>query len=97
MNNYSFDTSYEPYLENKAFNKRTQCDEVMAFIKKGANNLLQIAQGMKIPQAVISARVNDLIDEGRAKYEGFTIYANRKRKKIVAVVKKELTQPELFN
>lgn len=97
MNNYSFETSYEPYLENKAFNKRTQCEEVLKFIKKGANNLLQISALSGIPQAIVSARVNDLIDENKAKYDGCIIFNDRKRKKIIAIKPEiKITQKELF-
>lgn len=95
--NYSYATSLPDYKENKAFNKRRQCDEVLAFIKKGANNLLQLSELTKIPQAVVSARMSDLMEENKAKYEGFTIYNNRQRKKIVPVKPEPINQPELFN
>lgn len=96
--NYSYETSFTPYKENQAFNKRRQQDEILGFIKKGANNLLQIAQLSKIPQAVVSARMSDLMEENRAKYEGYTIYNDRKRKKIVAVKPEtKFIQKELFN
>ena len=84
MTNYSFETSYPPFKEKPAF-KRTQCDEVLAIIKKGANNLLQLSEVSGITQAIISARVNDLIDEHKIKYEGFTYYRERKRKKICLI------------
>lgn len=96
--NYSYETSYAPFKENQALNKRRQQDEILQFIKKGANNLLQIAELSKIPQAVVSARMSDLMEENRAKYEGFTIYADRKRKRIVAIKPEiKITQTELFN
>lgn len=95
--NYSYETSYAPFKENQALNKRTQCDEVLKFIKKGANNLLQISALSGIPQAIVSARMSDLIEENRAKYEGFTIYENRKRKKIIAIKhESKIYQNELF-
>lgn len=98
MNNYSYETSYAPYKENQALNKRTQCDEVLKFIKKGANNLLQISALSGIPQAIVSARVNDLINENKAKYDGCIIFNDRKRKKIVAIKQEiKITQKELFN
>jgi hypothetical protein len=93
--NYSYETSYAPFKENQALNKRRQCDEVLQFIKKGANNLLQISNLSGIPQAIVSARVNDLINEERAKYEGCIIFNNRKRKRIKPEIK--ITQTELFN
>ncbi len=89
MNNYSFETSYPPYKENEAVNKNRQCDEVLGFIAKGANNLLQISQLTGLPQSTIAARCNDLVKECKAKYEGFTVYADRKRKKIVVIKKIE--------
>lgn len=82
---YSFSTSYPAYQENLQFNKRTQCDEVLGFILKGANNLLQISEASGIPQAIVSARVSDLINESKIEYRGFTVYKNRKRKRIVAI------------
>jgi predicted transcriptional regulator len=70
MSNYSFETSYPPFEENKIFNKKTQCDEVLALIKKGSNNLLQLHFATGLPQSTIAARVNDLIEEQKIKYEG---------------------------
>ncbi len=83
--NYSHETSLHPYLENKALNKQRQCDMVLEIIKRKANNLLQISQVSGIPQAIISARVNDLIQEGKVAYVGHVVYNNRLRKKIVSV------------
>lgn len=82
QSNYSFETSHEPYKENIVFNKQRQCEQVLAIIRKGGNNLLQISQVSGIPQAVISARMSDLLKDGKAAYDGFTIFNNRKRKKI---------------
>ena len=93
--NYSFSTSLPPYKENLSF-KKTQCDEVYAFIRKGMNNLLQISKHSAIPQAIVSARVSDLMKEGRVKYDGETVYMNRRRKKLVIVEKEIKKQAELF-
>ena len=95
--NYSYQTSYAPYQENKAFNKRRQCDKILLFIKRGADNLLQISQLSGIPHYVVSARMTDLKKENKAKYEGYTVYEDRKRKRIVFVKPKPIEQPELFN
>jgi len=96
MSNYSFETSYQPYRENEAINKQRQCDEVLKFVLHGANNLLQLSRLTGLPQSTISARVNDLIDENKVAYSGFTIYNNRKRKKIIAVKEIIIIQKELF-
>jgi hypothetical protein len=97
MSNYSFETSLPAYLENKALRKKRQCDEVLAFIKKGANNLLQISNLMGIPQSIVSARMTDLMEEKRARYEGKTIYNNRERKRIIAIKPEvSIKQAELF-
>lgn len=95
--NYSYETSLPPYREAPEL-KRRQADEVLAIIKKGANNLLQVSQVSGIPQAIISARVNDLIHETRIAYSGFTVYNNRKRKKIILVKPAIIgTQTNLFD
>lgn len=97
--NYSWQTSYPVYVENQAFNKRRQCDEVLSIIRKGANNLLQISEVSGIPQAIISARVNDLIKEEKIKYADFTVYKDRKRKKICLIKlspASKFEQSELF-
>ena len=98
--NYSHLTSKPAYFENRALSKQRQCDNVLAIIKKGANNLLQISQVSGIPQAIVSARLDDLKKEGRAGYDGHVVYNNRLRKKIVfyepIIEKKELTQQTLF-
>ncbi len=97
MTNYSFATSLPPYQDNAAI-KRRQADEVLAFINKGANNLLQLSQLTGLPQSTIAGRCNDLIEEGKIMYSGHTVYADRKRKKIVAVKRIiEGKQSELFN
>ena len=94
---YSYQTSMPAYLENQALNKKRQCDEIMEFIKRGANNLLQLEQLTGLPSARISARMSDLKNEKKAKYDGHVIYENMKRKRIV-IVKNEIkiSQLELF-
>jgi hypothetical protein len=86
MTTYSYATSLPPYQESPSIKKRQQ-DELLAFILKGANNLLQLSQLTGLPQSTVSGRINDLIDESKVLYFGFTIYADRKRKKIVAIKK----------
>ena len=97
MTNYSYATSLPPYQEGAIIKKRQQ-DELLAFIIKGANNLLQLAQLTGLPQSTVSGRISDLIEENKIEYFGFTVYADRKRKKIVAIKKlPEGKQSELFN
>ncbi len=88
MTNYSYSTSLPPYREAPESKKR-QADEIFGFIKHGANNLLQLSELTALPQSTVSGRLNDLITEGKVKYEGFTVYADRKRKKIVVIKKVE--------
>ena len=82
MTNYSFETSLPPYQERPSEKKR-QADELMAFIRRGANNLLQLSELSGLPQSTVAGRCNDLIEENKVKYEGFTVFRDRKRKKIV--------------
>ena len=86
MTNYSFATSLEPYRDNAAIKKR-QADEILAFIVRGANCLLQLSQLSGLPQSTVSGRVNDLLKDGKIEYSGYTVYADRKRKRIVPVKK----------
>lgn len=95
MSNYSFETSLKPYRE-KPSEKRRQADEIMAFIKRGANSLLQLAELSGLPQSTVSGRVNNLIEENRVEYKGFTIFNNRKRKRIVVKPISKGTQCELL-
>lgn len=95
--NYSYETSLPAYLDNPT-EKRRQQDEMLRFIRKGANNLLQLSILMGIPQSTVSGRMTDLIKEGRAKYDGHVIYNGSKRKRIVAIKPEiKITQTELFN
>ena len=97
MDNYSYNTSLPAYHDN-AINKRRQAEEILRFINKGANNLLQLSELTGLPQSTIVGRVNDLKGDSKVEYTGFTIYKDRKRKKIVPA-KKEIksTQKELFH
>lgn len=96
MSNYSYHTSLEPYRENPS-EKRKQADELYAFIRRGANNLLQLSELSGLPQSTVSGRCNDLIEEKRIEYKGYVVFNNRKRKKIV-LIKAPATgvQKELF-
>lgn len=80
--NYSYATSHPPYLENSS-HKEIQKFKVLGLISQGANNLLQISEQSNILQAIVSARVNGLIQDGTVKYSGFVIFRGRKRKRIV--------------
>lgn len=80
--NYSFDTSLPAYKENQATAKRTQCDKILALIRKGADNLLQLAELSGLPQSTVAARMNDLVEEKKAKYNSKVVYKNRLRKQI---------------
>jgi|ERR1035437_2840026 hypothetical protein len=97
--NYSYLTSLPAYHENIIYSKQRQCDIVLGIIKKGANNLLQISQVSGIPQAIVSARMSDLIEDKKTMYEGCVVYNNRLRKKIVIVETPAIIyqQPELFD
>lgn len=79
---YSFETSLPPYREAPEL-KRRQADELYAFIRRGANNLLQLAELSGLPQSTVSGRCNDLIEENKICYQGYTVYNDRKRKKII--------------
>ena len=92
---YSYTTSLPAYKENQVTNKKRQCDEVLSIIKMGYNNLLQISQVSGIPQAIVSARMSDLMEEKRAMYSGQTVYQGRLRKKIIVVG--EVVQANLFS
>jgi len=96
MTDYSFSTSLPAYQDN-ALIKRRQADELMLFIKRGANNLLQLSKLSGLPQSTVAGRCNDLKTEGKIDYSGHVIYADRKRKKIV-VIKPVFkgTQTDLF-
>lgn len=85
---YSFETSLPPYQERPSEKKR-QADELYAFIRRGANNLLQLSELSGLPQSTVSGRCNDLIYEKKIEYNGFTVFKDRKRKKIC--LKKNLT------
>jgi len=98
MSNYSYDTSLPAYKEAPELKKR-QADELMAFIAKGANCLLQLSELSGLPQSTVSGRVNDLVTEGRVEYLGYTIYGDRKRKRISQIIRMEQTnvlQASLF-
>ena len=82
MTNYSFSTSLPPYQERPSEKKR-QADELFAFIRRGANNLLQLSELSGLPQSTVAGRCNDLIVENRIEYKGHVVFRDRKRKKIV--------------
>jgi len=81
---YSWQTSYPSYKDNIS-EKQRQATLILKHIREGANCLLRLAELTGLPQSTVAGRTNDLIDEGRVKYEDFVIYNNRKRKKIVLI------------
>jgi DNA-binding Lrp family transcriptional regulator len=85
-NNYSYETSLPAYHEDKKVQSRL----VYVAIYNGVNSLLAISEHLNLPQSTVAGRVNDLIEEGKVRYDGFTVYKNRKRKKIL-VNEKQLT------
>lgn len=98
MSNYSYSTSLPAFKENQALHKRTQCDNVLALIRKGSDNLLQVSQLTGLPQSTIAGRVNDLVNDGRVKYFGQVVYNNRLRKKIIIIEPVAVgVQADLFN
>ena len=82
--NYSYKTSLPAYRGNKE-EKQAQATKVLRAITVGKNCLLQVAEYLNLPQSTIAGRVNDLIEEGRVCYCGFTFYKNRKRKRIAVL------------
>jgi hypothetical protein len=97
MSNYSYETSLPAY-KDEVLTKKRQADEILKFIVKGANNLLQLSQITGLPQSTIAGRCNDLKFEGKIMYNGFTYYQNRQRKKIVAIQQPPTsTQSKLFS
>jgi aryl-alcohol dehydrogenase-like predicted oxidoreductase len=96
MNNYSFETSLPAYQERPT-EKRRQCDNILQFIKRGVDNLLQLSEVTGLPQSTVSGRVNDLKTEGKIDYPGYVVYKDRKRKRIIAIKPEiKITQKELF-
>jgi hypothetical protein len=93
--NYSYATSYPAFTDNQVC-KRRQCDEILLFIAKGANSLLQLSQLTGLPQSTVSGRISDLLKENKVQYSGYTVYADRKRKRIVVIKKVAAKQSELF-
>lgn len=80
--NYSYETSLPAYRETPS-EKAFQSSKVLESIKDGKSTLLEISEALGLAQSTVSGRVNDLIEEGTVKYDGFTNYKNRKRKNII--------------
>lgn len=81
-NNYSHATSLPAYEDNQG-EKLSQLEGVISMVNNGSRSLKELANDSGLPQSTIAGRVNDAIRLGRLKYEGFVIFENRKRKKIV--------------
>lgn len=89
--NYSIETSLPAY--EKGSEKRIiQESKVLSQIKRLGNNacIKSLAQALGIPDATISARVNDLIDKGKVRYNGKFKYEDYTRKKIEIIETEEL-------
>lgn len=82
--NYSYETSYPAFKSNQEA-KMLQADQVLALIKTGCNNLLQLSEATGLESGRISARVNDLIKDKKVMYSGYITYKDRLRKRIVIV------------
>lgn len=77
--NYSYPTSLPPYLEDKT----KQRNKVLRVIKAGKKCIKAIAKATGIPDSTVAGRVNDLVKFGVVKYDDFTYFDNRKRKRII--------------
>ncbi len=84
--NYSHETSLPAYQEDSS-GKRAQKDRILKeFIRLGGFACLkQIEKFMHLPQSTCSGRINDLIDDGKVKHEGFMEFDGRKRKRFVII------------
>lgn len=90
---YSHTTSLPAYLENQT-GKQQQKERIMNIIPTDGTCLKELEELTGLPQSTIAGRINDLKDEKKVMYWGFTTYAGRMRKRIVLY--KELKQGELF-
>jgi len=81
MTNYSYDTSLPAYNKNSSERLRQEAkvENQIKLLKHNACIKL-IAQNLNLPDATISARINDLIDKGKAEYYGKGKIDGMKRK-----------------
>jgi predicted HTH transcriptional regulator len=83
--NYSYQTSLPAYHENTS-GKIAQAQKINAIVnEKKSTCLKEIEDILNIPQSTVSARISDLRNEGKVKYDGVIVFKGRKRKSIVPV------------
>lgn len=90
--NYSYKTSLPAYREDEN-GKQAQKDKILAEIQrlKDGACLKQIEHFMKLPQSTCSGRINDLIDDGKVKHDGYMEFEGRLRKKFVIINAKSIS------
>ncbi len=82
---YSRETSLPAFREGSA-NKAIQEAKIVALVGGYVcDNLLAISELVGLPQSTVAGRTNDAIRHGTIKYDGFTTYKGRKRKRIVPI------------
>lgn len=79
---YSYQTSLPSYLEAPQ-SKQIQMQRIVALVALGASSLKELANKTGLPQSTVAGRTNDAIKAGAIKYDGFVIFENRKRKRII--------------
>lgn len=84
--NYSYKTSLPAYREDQS-GKQAQKDKILAEFNRlgGFACLKQMEHFMKLPQSTCSGRINDLVDDGKVKHDGFMEFEGRLRKKFVII------------
>ena len=91
QSNYSWETSYEAYNYNRQ-DKEKKADWIYriicSLIKDGKEVCsAHVKEITKMESGIISARVNDLIEQERIKYDGVINYKGFQRKRIVLTTK----------
>lgn len=86
--NYSYKTSLPAYREDGT-GKQAQKDSILAEFNRlgGAACLKQMEKFMHLPQSTCSGRINDLINDGKLKHDGFMEFDGRLRKRFVIINK----------
>lgn len=90
--NYSYKTSLPAYREDET-GKQAQKTKILAEFNRlgGAACLKQIEKFMHLPQSTCSGRINDLIDDGKVKHDGYMEFEGRLRKKFVIINEKPIS------
>lgn len=84
--NFSYKTSLPAYKENAEGKESKKTQVLNELVRLGGNACLkQIEKALHIPQSSCAGRVNDLIADGRVKYDGIMEFEGRMRKKIVLI------------